>query len=81
MQESFAEEEVVMAVNSVGSTTSAAQQLAADQVRQAAQVHQTNEAKESEGAKQDNEAAEGKQPSPVVNAQGQMTGKLINITA
>jgi hypothetical protein len=70
-----------MAVNSVSSATNAAQQLLTEQLRQASQVRQTNEAKESEGAKQDNEAAEGKQPSPVVNAQGQMTGTLVNITA
>jgi hypothetical protein len=70
-----------MAIDSVGSATYTSQQLMTSQTRQAEQTRQPNEAREAERTKRDNEAAEGQPPSPVVNAQGQVTGKVINTVA
>jgi hypothetical protein len=76
-----------MAINSVGSATYASQQVMTTQARQAEQVQQADQtrqaekAKEAEQAKRDNEAAESQPSQPVLNAQGQMTGKVINAVA
>lgn len=65
-----------MAMN-VGSSTSAT-------LRQTQQQNQTQQARatqEAEQARQAQQAKKPEQPKPVVNTQGQTTGKVINITA
>lgn len=73
-----------MAIESVGSATFAPQQIRNDQAAQASQAEQSrqaSEAQEAEGPRRDNEAAESQPPQPVVNTQGQVTGKIINTVA
>ena len=78
-----------MAIDSVGSATSTylSQQVANNQTRQAEQVRQAEQAskpsepRENERTNVDSEAVERQPPQPVVNAQGQMTGKVINAVA
>lgn len=76
-----------MAIDSVSSATYASQQLTTNQTRQAEQTRlaeqtrQPNVAREAERARRDNEAVVGRPPQPVVNAQGQVTGKVINTAA
>jgi type II secretory pathway pseudopilin PulG len=66
-----------MAMN-VGSSTSAT-------LRQTQQQNQTQQAKATQEAEQQarqaQQAKKPEQPKPVVNTQGQTTGKVINITA
>jgi hypothetical protein len=75
-----------MAIESVTSTTYAPPQpqLKTDQAAQAAQAGQSRPATgtpQSASMGQDNEATESRAPQPVVNAQGQVTGKIINAIA
>jgi hypothetical protein len=73
-----------MAIESVGSATFAPQQIRNDQAAQASQAEQSrqaSEAQEAERPRRDNEAAESQPPQPVVNTQGQVTGKIINTVA
>lgn len=72
-----------MAINAATSTTSSAQHL--PQMRQQGQTQQsqvtklTDEAAKPALASQQTNKPE--QPKPVVNTQGQTTGRLVNITA
>lgn len=78
-----------MAIDSVGSATSTylSQQVAsnqtrqADQTRQAEQASKLSQARENERTKVDSEPVKSQPPQPVVNAQGQVTGKVINAVA
>lgn len=82
-----------MAIESVSSATYASQLVTstqsrqaeqtqqAEQARQADQTRQANAPRETERPKPENEAAENRPQQPVVNAQGQMTGKVINTVA
>ncbi len=76
-----------MAIDSVTSATFTPPQPQArgDQAAQAAQAEQSRQASEArqrpEPARQDNQATETSPPHPVVNAQGQMTGRVINAIA
>lgn len=76
-----------MAIDSVGSATYVTQQVASNQTRQAEQARQAeqtskaSEVRENERTKSDSEVVENKPPQPVVNAQGQVTGKVINAVA
>lgn len=53
----------------------------ASQTAQAEQSRQTAEARRPEPTPADNEASANQPPQPVVNAQGQMTGRVINAIA
>jgi hypothetical protein len=76
-----------MAIDSVGSATYTSQQLMTNQTRQSEQTRQAeqtrrpDEAGQAERTTRDNEAAEGRPAQPVVNVQGQVTGKVINTVA
>jgi hypothetical protein len=76
-----------MAIESVTSATFAPPQpqARADQAAQAAQAEQSRQAAEArqqpEPTRQDNQTAENRPAQPVVNAQGQVTGKIINAIA
>lgn len=75
-----------MAIESVTSTTYAPPQpkLKTDQAAQAAQTGQNrpaNETRDTRGMSQGNQATEPRAPQPVVNTQGQVTGKVINAIA
>jgi hypothetical protein len=77
-----------MAIESVTSTTYAPPQpkLKTDQAAQAAQTGQgrpADNARDTRGMSQANQATEPRapQPQPVVNTQGQVTGKVINAIA
>jgi hypothetical protein len=76
-----------MAIDSVSSATVLPPQARVDLTKQADQANQTGqtrqaaEPQEGERVSRDNESAESRTPQPVVNAQGQMTGKLINTIA
>jgi len=73
-----------MAIESVGSATFAPQQIRNDQAAQASQAEQSRQASEAQQAQatqQDSEASESQPPQPVVNTQGQVTGKIINTVA
>lgn len=77
-----------MAIESVGMATlippqqtrldQSAQAGQTDQSRQAAQTRQANPADRSNPA---NQTPENQPPQPVVNAQGQLTGKVVNTVA
>ncbi len=81
-----------MAIESVTSTTYAPPQpkLKTDQAAQASQTPQTAQTgqnrpadgtRDTRGMSQGNQATEPRAPQPVVNAQGQVTGKVINAIA
>lgn len=78
-----------MAIESVTSTTYAPPQpkLKTDQAAQASQTAQTGQNRPADGTRdtrgmsQGNQATEPRAPQPVVNAQGQVTGKVINAIA
>jgi hypothetical protein len=76
-----------MAIDSVSSATVTTPQARTDLTRQAEQTNQAGqtrqaaEPQEGERVSRDNESAESRTPQPVVNAQGQVTGKLVNTIA
>jgi hypothetical protein len=82
-----------MAIESVSSASYASQVATTGQTRPAEQTQQAAQARPAEQARQastprgvelpklENEAAEKSSQQPVVNAQGQMTGKVINTVA
>lgn len=73
-----------MAIESVSTATFAPQQARTEQTTQANQADQTRQAREARqavGTGRDNEAATTSPPQPVVNTQGQVTGKIINAIA
>jgi len=76
-----------MAIESVSSATFTPPQPRTEQSTQATQANQTeqsrqaSEARPAEPTSQDNAAAETLPPQPVVNTQGQMTGRVINAIA
>jgi hypothetical protein len=73
-----------MAIESVTSTTFTPPQPRADQAAQAAQAEQSrpaNAPREAEPGARDTSADQTQSAPPVVNAQGQMTGKVINTVA
>lgn len=82
-----------MAIESVSTATFAPPLARTEQTMQATQAEQTlqaapaeqsrqaREARQVGGAGRDNEAANTSPPQPVVNAQGQVTGKIINAIA
>lgn len=76
-----------MAIESVGMATYIPQQTRLDQ---SAQSNQTDQSRQTTQARQANQTGqpnpangtpEQQQPQPVVNAQGQMTGKVVNTVA
>jgi hypothetical protein len=82
-----------MAIDSVSSATVTPPQARAELTRQAEQTNQASQAnqasqtrqaaepQEGERVSRDNESAESRAPQPVVNAQGQVTGQVINTIA
>lgn len=82
-----------MAIESVNSATYASQLVTNTQTRQTDQTQQAEQARQADQSRQasalreprppqnDNEAAKNQARPPVVNAQGQMTGKVINTVA
>jgi hypothetical protein len=72
-----------MAIESVSTATFAPPQARSEQTTQANQADQTRQAREPRqagGTGRENEATETS-PPPVVNTQGQVTGKIINAIA
>jgi hypothetical protein len=72
-----------MAIESVSAATIAPQPLRTDQTAaaQAEQSRQASGTREAEQPRQDNETPENQQPQPVVNTQGQVTGRIVNTVA
>jgi hypothetical protein len=72
-----------MAIHGLGSSTGSAQLQQTLQQSQTQQPPATKPSDEAAKAQQAEQAKQAKteQPKPVVNAQGQTTGKVINITA
>jgi hypothetical protein len=76
-----------MVTNSVTSSTNAPPlrpQLQADQAKPDEQARKAEQARQEEKAKQTKQAKQPEQSNkapPVVNTQGQTTGKVVNITA
>ena len=70
-----------MQINSAVSNAYASQLAQSERSQQSSQARQAQQAEKSEPKQQERVEKKEEAPKPVANAQGQTTGKVINVTA